>query len=444
MKHAIVDTVARYIRDNRLLDKSDKCIVALSGGADSVALLLILQELGLNVEAAHCNFHLRGAEADGDEQFVVALCQRLGVTLHRIHFDTKEYASLHKQSIEMAARELRYSYFETLRKDIDAQAIAVAHHREDSVETVLMNLVRGTGLRGLAGIRPRNGFIVRPLLCVSRADIEVYLKAKGQSFVTDSTNLSDDINRNFVRLDIMPLLRRLNPSADISIFETAQRVSEAVKVYEHAIAQSVAEVTQRTVPYTYISIEKLLQQPSPEATLFEALRSYGFAPQMSEQIYANIDAPSGRTFCSEEFDLAFSRSQIVIARKRQPIKPIRLPEPGNYVVSPTETVKITISDGATVSRQPDVATIDADKVAFPLCIRNVEDGDRFRPFGMKGQKLVSDYLTDRKKNVLEKRRQLVVTDADGRIVWLVNERTSDLVRLDHDSRRTLTIQWLQR
>jgi tRNA(Ile)-lysidine synthase len=158
--------VCEYIKKHKLLEANELYLVALSGGADSVALLLLLKEGGFNVHAAHCNFHLRGAESDRDEAFCVELCQQLGVELHRAHFDTREYAELHKVSIEMAARELRYKWFDQLRQDMGAAGICVAHHRDDSVETVLLNLVRGTGLRGLTGIQPRNGFILRPFLCV--------------------------------------------------------------------------------------------------------------------------------------------------------------------------------------------------------------------------------------------------------------------------------------
>ena len=172
--------VESFIRQHKLLDNNSLYIVALSGGGDSVALLLLLHDAGYNIHAAHCNFHLRGGESDRDEAFCEELCKQLGVQLHRAHFDTQTHAELHHISIEMAARELRYAWFEQLRRDIGAAAVCVAHHRDDSVETVLLNLVRGTGLRGLTGIQPHNGNIVRPLLCVSRADIEDYLAEKGQ------------------------------------------------------------------------------------------------------------------------------------------------------------------------------------------------------------------------------------------------------------------------
>ena len=182
-----MERVAAYIQKEGLLSREGLHIVALSGGADSVALLLILHRLGYRIEAAHCNFHLRGEESDRDETFVKSLCKEHNIPLHLIHFDTAEYASLHQVSIEMAARELRYRYFEQLRHDIGAETVCVAHHRDDAVETLLMNLLRGSGIHGLTGIRPQNGYIVRPLLCLSRQEVEAFLREAGQPFVNDST-----------------------------------------------------------------------------------------------------------------------------------------------------------------------------------------------------------------------------------------------------------------
>lgn len=441
MKSTTAQTVNRYIESHQLLDKNDRCIVALSGGADSVALLLVLKELGYAVEAAHCNFHLRGDESDRDENFVANLCQQQGVELHRAHFDTKAYASLHKVSIEMAARELRYAYFEQLRRDTGAEAIGVAHHREDSVETMLINLLRGTGLHGLTGISPRNGHIVRPLLCLSRNDIEQYLAEKGQPFVTDSTNLVDDVTRNKIRLDIMPLLRQINPNADMSMQQTAERMGEAAKVFDNAIRHAIDNTTSRHGDSLIIDIAKLMRQASPEYTLHETLKPLGFSAQTTEMIFRNIGAHTGRTFTSTTHDLAFDRGRMVIEKRRPEAKAMRLPEPGRYVMGDGATLTAELRDTAEVSKDALVATLDAATVAFPLYIRKVESGDRFTPFGMKGSKLVSDFLTDRKKNVLEKRAQLVVADGNGRIVWVVGERTCNECRVSGATLQTLRLRY---
>ena len=194
--------VSDFIGKHQLLSHEGLHLVALSGGPDSVALLLVLRELGYKIEAAHCNFHLRGEESDRDEEFVKSLCNKLDIPFHIIHFDTREYATLHQVSVEMAARDLRYGYFRQLCQDIGAASVCVAHHRDDAVETLLMNLLRGSGIHGLTGIRPKNGAIVRPLLCVSREEIEQYLHSIGQDYVTDSTNLVNDVMRNKIRLEV--------------------------------------------------------------------------------------------------------------------------------------------------------------------------------------------------------------------------------------------------
>ena len=482
-----MDRVRRFASVHELFVYGGKYIVALSGGADSVSLLFVLKhlehELGIDVEAAHCNFHLRGAESVRDEEFCKQLCERLSVPLHLIHFDTQAYADLHRVSIEMAARDLRYGYFENLRRDIKAQDICVAHHRDDSVETVLLNLVRGTGLRGLRGIQPRNGNIIRPLLSLSREDIVQYLDALGESYVTDSTNLHNDVKRNKIRLDVMPLLRELNPSVSQSIFESSLRVGEALKVFDEAMKQSIADVTtplrgctcpkctnqpvrkctnqpllvqqsllhqqrctlQANHPLT-ISIDRLKQQPSPEYTLHEILSPRGFTSAQIDQIYGSLDSCSaGKIIASDSHELAFDRGSLLVQPRTNvadAARSMRIPETGTYVFSDSLKIKVAAEDCGddyVPSRAADCVCLDASDIKFPLTLRHIEQGDRFIPFGMNGMKLVSDYLTDRKKNVFEKRAQLVVTDAQQRIVWLVGERTDNRFRITPHTQQALRL-----
>lgn len=485
--NSFVDRVRSFASVHELFVYGGKYIVALSGGADSVSLLFVLKhlehELGIDVEAAHCNFHLRGAESVRDEEFCKQLCERLSVPLHLIHFDTQAYADLHRVSIEMAARDLRYGYFENLRRDIKAQDICVAHHRDDSVETVLLNLVRGTGLRGLRGIQPRNGNIIRPLLSLSREDIVQYLDALGESYVTDSTNLHNDVKRNKIRLDVMPLLRELNPSVSQSIFESSLRVGEALKVFDEAMKRSIADVTtpprgctcpkctnqpvrkctnqpllvqqsllhqqrctlQSNHPLT-ISIDRLKQQPSPEYTLHEILSSRGFTSAQIEQIYGSLDTCSaGKIIASDSHELAFDRGSLLVQPRTNvadAARSMRIPETGTYVFSDSLKIKVAAEDCGddyVPSRAADCVCLDASDIKFPLTLRHIEQGDRFVPFGMNGMKLVSDYLTDRKKNVFEKRAQLVVTDAQQRIVWLVGERTDNRFRITPHTQQALRL-----
>ena len=427
-----------YIKRYKLLNTNNLYLVALSGGADSVALLLLLKEHGFNVHAAHCNFHLRGVESDRDEAFCVELCQQIGIELHRAHFDTREYADLHKVSIEMAARELRYNWFAQLCQDLSAAGVCVAHHRDDSVETVLLNLIRGTGLRGLAGIKPRSEqvmtcsqkpqgqlklMVLRPLLCVSRVEIEAFLTEKGQKYVTDSTNLEADVLRNKVRLQVLPLLRELNPAVSENIQRTAENLGEAQEVLD-VILDNYKESN-------VLEISEIEKYGSSEYIVFEWLKNYGFNGSQVRQI---INADSGGIVHSEQgFDVLKDRTRLIVEKTdvtlhahrnviSMPSKRIVVPEEGTYILD--ENSKFRVRKCAVyVSKSPYIATLDADKVAFPLTVRRVEEGDWMVPYGMTGRKLLSDLMTDLKMNVFEKRRQLVVVDAQGVIVWAVGLRT---------------------
>lgn len=420
--------VSAYINKHKLLNANDLYIVALSGGADSVALLLLLKEGGFNVHAAHCNFLLRGSESDRDEDFCVDLCRQLGVELHRAHFSTREYAEAHKVSVEMAARELRYNWFEQLRKDIGAVGICVAHHRDDSVETVLLNMIRGTGLRGLTGIQPRNGYVLRPLLCVSRDEIEHFLAKRGQKYVIDSTNLETDVKRNKVRLQVLPLLRTLNPAISDNIQRMVENVAEAQIVLDSLLDNFKKHNT--------LELRELEKYGSSEYVIYEWLKNYGFNGTQARQV---LEAETGKIMSSSQgYDVLKDRERLIIERTLKPFNPMRIPEEGMYVLD--EKMRLSLRKcAAYVSKKPFIATFDAQKVVFPLTVRRVEEGDWMIPFGMRGRKLLSDLMTDRKMTVFEKRRQLVVVDAQDVIVWAVGLRIADSVAVAETTQSVLEL-----
>lgn len=445
-KDKILQQVAGFVARNQLLAADNKYIVALSGGADSVALLLIMKALCYDVEAAHCNFHLRGKESERDENFCVSLCESLGVILHRIHFDTLTYAQLHKVSIEMAARDLRYSYFEQLRRDINADAICVAHHKDDNVETILLNLVRGTGMNGLTGISPRNGFILRPLLCIGREDILEYLEAENQDYVTDSSNLVDDVQRNKIRLNVLPLLENVNPAVKDNILTMARWIAEASTIVEASLDEAKAKaVSSLSVGASSLNvaakkhdakpmvndsfsvdISKIEEYPSAEYLLWDILKDYGFNSSQVALVADNLHATTGTSWLSSSHELTLDRSRLILTPlDKEEGRQMRIPEAGTYVYTELCKLKIEqkeINENYTISRSSDKVCLDAQKVKFPLMIRRVARGDRFVPFGMKGSKLVSDFLTDQKVALPLKRRQLVVADAGGNILWVVGKR----------------------
>lgn len=429
--------ISKYISEHKLLSDGDKVIATLSGGADSVALLHILHRLGYNCIAVHCNFHLRGDESMRDQHFVEELCKHLNIPLYVIDFDTELYARENKLSIEMAARTLRYKEFEKIRIEESATAIAVAHHRDDSAETLLLNLMRGCGIRGLHGIRPKNGHIIRPLLCIGRNDILQYLQDRGIEYVIDSTNLSSDYTRNKVRLELLPLMAQINPSIEETIADTAERIAEAEEIYN----QAIEEATGRVLSDSTIDISKLKQEKAPGTLLHELLSPYGFNSAQVRDILANIDSESGRRYKAAEWEVIKDRERLIITPKGEEFSKIPLPQEGEVsTLHGLLRIDRNIYNG-TIPKQRNIATLDTAKIEFPLTLRNTKKGDRFHPFGMRGTKLISDYLTDRKRSIIEKEQQLVVTDANDNILWLVGERPSAICSVGNNTTEVITLEW---
>ena len=441
--------VKAYIQEHNLLDSRGHYLVALSGGADSVCLLLVLKQLGYNIDAVHCNFHLRGEESNRDENFAKELCEKNRIELHITHFDTLTYSKTHKVSIEMAARQLRYHYFEQLMNDIGAQGICVAHHKDDSAETILINLLRGTGIHGLTGIKPRNGNILRPLLCTTRNDIEKWLANHHQNYVTDSTNLKADILRNIIRLDILPRIEEVVPSATESIISTAEKVYQASLIYDNTISLIISKLrhtkedTQSIVStglITSLDINSILREPSPESILFEWLNPLGFTPEIIAQIHHSIKhQQAGKEWTSPTHQLTISRGQLIIEQRQEQLPELRIPEYGRYRYTEKLIFNLSVTNGKRISRNSRTATLDASTVTFPLTIRPTQKGDRFHPFGMKGSCLVSDYLTNRHFTIFQKRRTLVLCNADGRIIWLIGQRTDARFCITDATEITLTV-----
>lgn len=435
----MIHNVRLYIEKYQLLDNDRPVLVGLSGGTDSVALLGVLVRLGYTCIALHCNFHLRGEEANRDEAFARQFAASLSVPFHKIDFDTQNYAEQHHVSIEMAARELRYEWFEKMRKEMRAQAIAVAHHRDDSVETVLMNLVRGTGIRGMSGIRPKNGFVVRPLLCVSRDDILRWLNEQGYEYMTDSTNLSDAYTRNFIRLNVLPMLEQVNPAARNTIARSAEHLAAAECMYLYVLEQARKEVM---VACDRISIEALMRFPAPETILYELLKDFGFTRLVSDDVFASLRKESGKQFYSSSYRLLKDRDTLWI-------EPLEERDTCEYAIDADQEKiekpislnlrKEKYSSDFKIDRSKAIAYFDYDKLTFPLTLRRWKEGDVFVPFGMKGRKKLSDYFSDHKYSRIEKENAWILSSGKG-ILWLVGERTDNRFRLDDTTKTALIIE----
>ncbi len=420
-----LEKVRNYIRQHHLLEEGARVLVGLSGGPDSVCLARILDSLGYGVVAVHCNFHLRGDESQRDEQFVVSLCQQMGWELHRVDFDTQTYAQHRKISIEMAARELRYEHFRSLLHDTQAHVIAVGHHQDDNIETLLLNAVRGTGIRGLCGMQPRNNDVVRPLLCLTRQEILTYLQSIRQDYVTDHTNMEDAYARNKVRLDVLPLLEHINPGAMKNLASTQENLAEVMKVYQQAMLQSIAEcVEQRANGEIYIHIAKLQSQPSPISILHETLSSLGFNKAQMEDMLHTLHE-SGKVFTAEGRRALVDRQHIIVEAAHYPMPAIH-----------QEVVDV---QGLHIQKDPSHAYLDADKLHGELTLRTPRTGDTFAPFGMGGKrKLLSDFLTDQKLSLFEKEHQSLLMDGNE-IAWVVGRRSSELYRVDEHTKRVLQL-----
>jgi len=440
MKSQFVEKIQQFIALHQLLDKRALHLVALSGGADSVAMLRALIALGFRVEAVHCNFTLRGDESERDQQFCESLCENLHIPLHIQRFDTRKYAQENGISIEMAARQLRYDFFEQTRQSRNAATICVAHHAEDSVETILMNLLRGTGIQGLTGISPINGFVRRPMLNVTRSDLEDYLKELNQNFIVDSTNLEDCTIRNVIRNRVLPIIEKQIPNAQENILQTAKWLKESQKILDEKIEEELAETRQSN----RLSLEKLQQSASPETLLYAWLAPMGFSSQTIAQIAEKNDYHTGATWQSDEKILLVNREFLEVHDREtcafQPIvvetlDQFELPENGCITFD-----EVMIDDAFEIDKVSWLATLDYDKVSFPLTIRTTRAGDRFQPFGMRGTKLVSDYLTDRKRSLIEKQSQLVLTDAQDRILWVIEERIDQRFCITSESKKALLVR----
>lgn len=416
------ESVALYISRHQLLSPKQPVLVALSGGSDSVALLRVLLQLGYACHACHCNFHLRGKESDQDELFVHRLCDALQVPLSVAHFDTQNYAHANGKSIEMAARDLRYAFFHQVMQQTGIKVVAVAHHQADQAETVLLNLLRGSGVHGLRGMLPKHDAVIRPLLACSKEEILDYLQLLGQDFVTDSTNQELDARRNQLRLQVIPLLQQINPQAIQAIAQSADILTDTEQLMDATIQQQLA-----TYQCSELELEwGIMKHPQAQLLLHEWLAPKGFNRSQVKQL-CQLQMPDNQRFDAEEWSLWVTTDRLTLV-------PLTQHKP------PSIHEKTFLMGEQSLLRTPDFAFLDAEKVHLPWQIRQMQAGDKFRPLGMKGSKTLGDYLTDRKVKPWERTNQWVVTDATGQILWLVGHRIDDRYKLTDTTRRVLCLQ----
>jgi len=435
----MINNIKQFIAEKSLCKNDARILLAISGGADSVCLFFVLIELGYYFELAHCNFKLRAKESDDDETFVKLLAHQNGVKLHVKSFDTENYARENKISIQMAARDLRYNWFDELLANNKLDYIATAHHKDDSAETFFINLIRGSGINGLTGIREKINLIIRPLLNTSRDEIEQYLRKKNQIFRNDSSNNDVKYLRNKIRLHLVPLLKEMNPNIKQIIANEISILDSVSKIFQEQVECKRKELLKKKDGIYQIKIAELLKIDNLEIYFFEILRPFNF--KEIKQIIRSFNSQSGKKFISATHQLIIDREFIFISELEKAAAVIKI-EKTDLEISHPLRLNFSISDGNKIVKNSKIAKLDFDKLSFPLILRKWSDGDKFKPFGMQNFKKLSDFFVDEKYSILDKQKQWILCSGDD-IVWLVGKRIDDRYKIDTNTKKVYIAKLLK-
>jgi len=428
------------IEKRALLLTGQKALVAVSGGIDSMVLLHLFEQSGFEYGLVHCNFHLRGEESDGDEQFVREVVSEHGIPAFFTDFETEEYARLSGISIEMAARKLRYDYFEEIRLQHGYDVIATAHHRDDLIETFFLNLSRKTGIRGLTGIKEKSGNVIRPLLFAGREEIEQYAAKNYLEYREDSSNNELIYQRNFIRHKILPLFTELNPAFRKNLLTSISHLKEAEQVYDHFLAKERKKVVRTEEQQVLIHIEKLKASSFPKVLLLEILNDFNFNASVVDDVYNSLDNVSGKQFFSRTHRIVKDREHLYISEAREDEDKLYYIEKDDIELFEPFDINIVKLDSSDfrIDRAKNVACIDLAKIDFPLLIRKWKQGDYFQPLGMKGMKKVSDYFIDEKIPLHEKENTWLLCSGK-KIVWIMGQRLDDRFKITPHTREIIKI-----
>ena len=431
-----------YLADKCNIEEPCKVLVAVSGGADSVALLHLLIRAGHKCVAMHCNFSLRGEESDEDESFVLQLCHSLNVECHVIRFDTPTVAEERKISIEMAARELRYDWFNRLSAQLGIDLIATGHHGDDSIETFLLNLTRGTGVKGLTGISPRTGKLIRPLLFASSEEIKQYCTAKSLSFRTDSTNNEVKFIRNKIRHQLIPVFKEINPSFFDTMQANMEYLSESCSLLESEAEKMKSQIVAGAENSLLIPKELLNEHPQKRSILFELLRDKGFSSTMVNNAIDALSVTPGKHFFSETHRLVIDRHNLILMPHEKNDDCNYFIEGGETLVEMPLRLKINVfekPESFVLSKSPNKVHFDAGLIDFPLTIRRFKRGDKFQPLGMTQFKKLSDFFTDEKLNVVEKENTWLLLNG-SEIMWIIGKRIDNRYKITESTKMILEIE----
>jgi tRNA(Ile)-lysidine synthase len=433
----VLEKMQNHIKSRFPFLEKSKILIAISGGMDSVVLTNLCHKMKLNFALAHCNFNLRGKESDADEDFVLQLAEDLNLEVFIESFDTENYAKEQQLSIQMAARELRYTWFNELMEQLKFDYLLTAHHADDNLETFLINLSRGTGLEGLTGIPEINGTIVRPLLTFSRNELEVYAIENKISWREDSSNITTKYLRNKIRHDVIPALKVANPQVLQNFNKTLTFLQDSNEIIEDRIVEIQKKVVSVEEDMIRMNIKKIQKLSNSKAYLYQLLKDFNFTEW--DDVTALLTAQSGKQVFSETHRLLKDRDTLILSENVliNDVK-ISIPEIEGQVKTPLGTLNFgTVSK---INKSNDTAIyVDLDTLKFPLTIRKWEEGDFFYPFGMKGKKKLSKYFKDEKLSLIEKEHiRLLCSGTD--IVWIVGKRADERFKVTDKTKTILKIE----
>ena len=438
----MLQKLSNHINSNLPFLKDKKLLIAISGGVDSVVLTHLLSALNLDISLAHCNFNLRGKESDLDEEFVVQLGEKLNLNVFKIHFNTKEFAKENKQSTQIAARELRYNWFQELIDKNSFEYVLTAHHADDNLETFLINLTRGSGLDGFTGIPEINGNIVRPLLKFSRETILSFVKENNIDWREDKSNASTKYIRNKIRHKVLPVLKEINPSLLETFAKTTEHLKESQQIVEDRIEKITSEVISTDQNNIKIDIEKINQTSNPKAYLYQLLKEYNFTEW--NDVYQLLSAQSGKQILSKTHTLLKNRDFLLLSEKdfsTESEMTFLIQESTSEITKPIHLKLQDTQEKSTENKQ--TIYVDKQHLVFPLKLRKWQNGDFFYPSGMTGKKKLSKYFKDEKFSLLEKQNTWILCNKNDAIIWVLNHRQDNRFLTKEASNNILKVSFIQ-